>query len=326
MTHDAATGRWRRSDLAVGRAAIGKVRRALVTAAAGTALVVTGAACGDGGGGEGPTVAVLAAFPAELAPLLEAATIEEAVVVDDRVLRVGRLGGVRVVLAMTGIGFVNAERTTRLVLDRHPVDAVVVSGVAGSVHRIADVTVPDAWLTPEGERYPADPHLLALARDAAGPDGPRLERCTVVSPDVADALVCMGFQPEIRVGGIGESEDPYAGEPVLCSAAGDDVFGCDVSALASPPARASSAALASPAAVVPLPEGHVAIDMETAVIAREAHARGLPYVAFRAVSDGEEDPLGLPGFPAQFFAYYPIAARNAAIATTALLERLADER
>src|SRR5262249_13751337 len=31
--------------------------------------------------------------------------------------------------------------------------------------------------------------------------------------------------------------------------------------------------------------------------------------------------LGLPGFPTQFFAYYRLAARNAAAATTALIER-----
>jgi nucleoside phosphorylase len=284
----------------------------LVAAKLVATLVAASAGCGDGGGDVGlgcgapATVAVLSAFPAELAPLVEAASIEETVVDAHRTVRVGRLGGVRVVLAMTGIGFANAEATTRFVLERFAADAVLVSGVAGSVYRIADVTVPEVWLTPEGDGFAADPELLALARDVAGPDGPVLERCTIVPPDVSSELVCMGFQPEIRVGGIGASEDPYSGQPVVCSSTGGEVFGCDVTSQ-----------------VVPLPEGHVAIDMETAVIAREALARGVPYVAFRAVSDGEEDPLGLPGFPAQFFAYYPLAAQNAATATIALLERLA---
>jgi nucleoside phosphorylase len=66
------------------------------------------------------------------------------------------------------------------------------------------------------------------------------------------------------------------------------------------------------------------VDMETAAIAREAATRGLPYIAFRAGSDGSGDPLGLPGFPAQFYAYYRLAARNAAAATSAFLERLAE--
>ena len=65
------------------------------------------------------------------------------------------------------------------------------------------------------------------------------------------------------------------------------------------------------------------VDMETAAIARETAERGLPYIAFRAGSDGGGDPLGLPGFPAQFYAYYRLAARNAAAAAAAFLERLA---
>ena len=63
---------------------------------------------------------------------------------------------------------------------------------------------------------------------------------------------------------------------------------------------------------------------QAAAIAREAATSGLPYVAFRAGSDGAGDPLGLPGFPAQFYAYYRLAARNAAAATIGFLERLAE--
>lgn len=279
-------------------------------AAAGLAVLL--AACGgDGDGGSAgeacgspPRVAVLSAFPAELAPLVAAAAVTETVDLGDRVVRLGTLGGVPVVLAMTGIGRANAEATTRLVLDRWPVGALVVSGVAGSVHRIGDVTVPESWVTGEGERFAADAHLLALARGVAEEGALALERCTTVSPELSPEPVCLGFAPEVKVGGIGASEDPYGGQPVLCSPDGGEVFGCDVAT-----------------AVVPLPEEQVAIDMETAFIARAAG--DVPFVAFRAVSDGEGDPLGLPGFPAQFFAYYGLAARNAASATIALLERLA---
>jgi len=68
--------------------------------------------------------------------------------------------------------------------------------------------------------------------------------------------------------------------------------------------------------------GAAAEDMETAVIAREAVGRGLRFIAFRAVSDGAADPLGLSGFPAQFFAYYRLAAGNAAAAVIAFLQQL----
>jgi adenosylhomocysteine nucleosidase len=62
--------------------------------------------------------------------------------------------------------------------------------------------------------------------------------------------------------------------------------------------------------------------METAAVARVAAEKGLPFIAFRAVSDGAGDPLNLMGFFEQFFAYYRLAADNAAIATIAFLERL----
>jgi nucleoside phosphorylase len=63
-------------------------------------------------------------------------------------------------------------------------------------------------------------------------------------------------------------------------------------------------------------------DMESAAVAREAARHGLPFIAFRAVSDGPGDPLNLPGFPAQFFAYYRLAADNAAAAAAAFVELL----
>lgn len=125
----------------------------------------------------------------------------------------------------------------------------------------------------------------------------------------------MPFQPEIFVSGRGSSSDPFGGYPVVCRPGGGDVFGCD------PTLTAATAAFA-PKSIVAQDE-ELTVDMETAAMARQAAQRGLPFIAFRAVSDGAEDPLGLPGFPAQFFAYYRLAARNAASATVAFLEQLA---
>jgi hypothetical protein len=111
------------------------------------------------------------------------------------------------------------------------------------------------------------------------------------------------------VGGLGQSGDPFSGTPVRCQPGGGEIFGCE---------------LPEPAASVDTtPEVPVAEDMETAAVGRVASAHRVPWVAFRAVSDGEGDPLGLPGFPAQFFAYYPLAAHNAAAGTLALLDRIA---
>jgi hypothetical protein len=128
-----------------------------------------------------PVLAVFSAFPAELQPLLERAEIHETMLLGDRVLRVGTLDGVPVVLGLLGIGYANAVKTSRLVLDHFDVAGFVVSGVAGSPHRIGDVAVPATWTGPDGIPHPADPRMLAIATKVAAAGVP-LERCTEVPP------------------------------------------------------------------------------------------------------------------------------------------------
>jgi len=67
-------------------------------------------------------------------------------------------------------------------------------------------------------------------------------------------------------------------------------------------------------------------DNETAAVAAEAQARGIPFIGFRGVSDGPGDPLGLPGYPTQFFAYYRLAARNSAAAAMAFIEQVGQKK
>lgn len=262
------------------------------------------------------TIAVFSAFPAELAPLVEAATIEETVTIDDHIFRRGVLAGVPVVVAMTGVGLVNAENTTRTLLDHFEVTGIVFSGVAGSTRNIGDVTVPVEWRDTEGRTFPAHPPWLALAEEVAA-SGVELERCAVPVSKPDRGEVCMPQQPIIAVGGFGSSSDPFNGMPFNCTMGGNDVFGCDIVTSSG----AATAGFAAKAKTV-LEEEPVAVDMETAAVARVAAEKGLPFIAFRAVSDGANDPLGLMGFFEQFFAYYRLAADNAAIATIAFLERL----
>jgi nucleoside phosphorylase len=257
--------------------------------------------------------AVVSAFPAELALLVERAAIEEEVTIEGRLFRRGELGGVPVVLALTGVGLVNASTTTRLLLDNFPVTSVVFSGVAGSPLRIGDVAVPVTWEADDDTRFPVDPQLLELAEQVAA-RGVALERCTIPPSNPERGEVCMPFQPVVAVGGFGQSSDPFNNRPYPCTPGGNDVFGCD---LVATPAAGGFAAHPQGAQ---LEEEPTAVDMETAAVAREAAARGIPHIAFRAVSDGAEDPLMLPGFPAQFFTYYRLAGRNAALATIAFLE------
>jgi nucleoside phosphorylase len=260
-------------------------------------------------------IAAFAAFPAELQALVDRAEIEEEVVLGDRVLRLGRLGGVRVVLAMTGIGLINAERTTRAVLDRYAVTGVIVSGVSGGPHRIGDVTIPEAWAFDDGTTYECHTPWLAFAEQVAA-SALSLDRCTVVPASGQE--VCLEHEPAVIVGGVGVSDDPFGGNPLPCMPNSDDVFGCDLVPPGAPSAASDDGTFAGPHSTEP-----AAVDMETTAIAREAIARGLPFVAFRALSDGSGDPLNLPGFPVQFFAYYRLAASTAAETATAFLQRIA---
>ena len=287
-------------------------------------LVLMAGVCGCGENNESSPaqpVAVLSAFPAELAAYLEHATVSETVLVGDKVFRLGVLGGVPVVMGVTGIGLLNATMTTHAVLERFAVRGVVVSGVAGSPLLIGDVTVPATWTTTDGATYSAHPEWLDMAQGIAASGTVSLDRCTLV-PSKSQDPVCVLGDPAIVVGGVGMSSDPFGNTPFPCQPSGNDLYGCDVVPVATPSVAAldrhAMAALASAAAEAP-----VVNDMETAAIAAEAAAKGVPFIAFRAVSDGAGDPLKLGPFPFQFTAYYHLAAHNAAAAMVAFLERLA---
>jgi hypothetical protein len=72
--------------------------------------------------------------------------------------------------------------------------------------------------------------------------------------------------------------------------------------------------------------GYVAEDNETAAVDKVATAHHVPFIGFRAVSDGGGDPLHLPGYPSEFFVYRQLAADNAARTTLAFLKTWHDPR
>jgi nucleoside phosphorylase len=291
---------------------------------------------------------VLSAFPAELDAVLARATVDptRTVTVEGRTFYLGRLGGNDVVMALTGIGLINATNTTQLALDHFgcssgaTISRVVFSGVAGGRTNIGDVTVPRRW-TEDGKSWlTVDPSMLATARAVAESGSVTLERdvpvgdpgCVCPDPGLVKP-VHMPNAPAIVVGGDGGSSDPFNGRAWPCAPQGGDVFGCE-------PCRAQTHSpdyipryvsgvvpFADPNFILsyfkspPAPAAaYDAQDMETAAVARVATRNGLPFLGVRAVSDGKGDPLMLPGFPAQFFAYRVLAADNAAAMTVGFLK------
>jgi nucleoside phosphorylase len=284
---------------------------------------------------------VLAAMPLELNPLVEVADGVEPVRIQDRTFYEARLAGQRVVLAMTGIGVANAAETTELALDHFACGfrAVVFSGVAGSRHRIGDVAVPARWTGDGGATWtPADRRMLRVASGLVGrvplardvPVGDAACLCPGVD---APLPVRLAHEPVVVVGGDGTTYDQFGGTAVPCLPGGGDVAGCEpclgphAAAQDALDFAANAPELADPGFVEaflrpPQPTTTVydAQDLETAAVAGVAAARGVPFLAVRAASDGQGDPLGLPGFPFQFFAYRQLAGDNAATVTLAFLD------
>jgi nucleoside phosphorylase len=291
-------------------------------------------------------VLVLSAFPGEIDRLLTEADVRETVTLEGRRFFVGRLRGHEVVLALTGIGLVNAEQTAGAAFGHFrcsgPVPgfrAVVFSGVSGGRTAIGDVTVPSRWKYKDvkGPWMPVDPGMFATARsvarrgvelDAETPVGDAA--CVGLDPGLVRAVAI--DQPKIVVGGDGVSADPFGGRRFPCIPGGGDVFGCEpcrAPPVAPDPVRflTGAAPFVDPefflsyfAAPPPADSDFAAEDMETAGVARVAAKERTPFIAFRALSDGDGDPLMLPGFPFQFFAYRQVAADNAAVVALEFLD------
>jgi nucleoside phosphorylase len=294
----------------------------------------------------GERTLILTAFPAEADAILARTTLDPnpTVVVDGRHFYLGTLGGKKVIVAMTGIGMVNATQTTETALSHFTpesgisIGAVVFSGVAGGSGRteIGDVAVPARWTPDDGETWHAvDPGMLAAANTLAV-DLKSIARlgdpaCTC-NPLARLPLVDLGREPDLHVGGDGSSDDNNNGVAFPAIPFGGDVFGpqpCtapDRSPLAFGnffqaigPFLAFGLVSNLTALLSPVLPPVDAVDQETAAAQQVADAHGIPFLGIRGMSDGPGDPLNLPGYPFTFFVYRQIAADNAALVTEAFL-------
>jgi adenosylhomocysteine nucleosidase len=240
-----------------------------------------------------PRIAVMSAFEPELKLLLGAvqnpATLERA----GQRYATGKLAGQDVVLFLSGISMVNAAMATRKAIDAFEVKAIVFSGIAGGVDpslAVGDVVVSAQWgaylesvfarETPDGYKlppflhteranfgmifprdtevvraglaaperrfwFPADAALLQTASKAAGKVN--LERC-------AGASACLSHQPKAVLGGNGVSGPAFMDN----AAFREFVF------------KTLHAQV---------------LDMESAAAAQVAYSNGVPFIAFRSLSD-----------------------------------------
>jgi len=270
-------------------------------------------------------------MPSELAPLLDAVEVVDTYQLGERIVYGARRGEHYLLLAMTGIGLVNAGETTTMVLENFPVRALLYSGVAGSSHRIGDAVIVDRWLLSDsGVPRAVDEQLLRKARAIEG-DLPPFQRCTPYPLDPPGKTVCLEHTPRLILGGLGRSADPFGGERLACRPDGGDVFGCaPANAPAGEPTvlvpadsnRAESMIAAGNSGAAEASEAVQIQDMESAMALEVASLFNVPAIAVRSVSDGAGDPLELTGLYEQFFAYYRLAAENAALVTLALFDEV----
>ncbi len=243
---------------------------------------------------ETPRVAVVSAFDEELALLLSKLDAPQAHQVNGVTLTTGTLQGKPVVLLQSGVSMVNAAMNTQLVLDRFKVTHILFSGIAGGVNpalHIGDVSVPERWgqylevlmareVAPG--RYRAPPWMKDFAgprfgmmmprpvgvRSAAHPGvehrfwfdvdaqllavARRIEGTVLAGCDAARQ--CLAHAPRVMVGGAGVSGQAFV----------------DNAALRRWAFKSFSANV---------------LDMESAATAQVAYSNGVPFLAFRSLSD-----------------------------------------
>jgi adenosylhomocysteine nucleosidase len=237
---------------------------------------------------ESPTsyLVVMSAFAPELTRHLANTDIEDTCIIDGIPHYRGRLAGNNVILMLSGIGLERAAATTRALLDSLNVAGIVFSGIAGGINpdlKIGDVTVPLRWgradgsLGPDDEGFwmPVDSAMFEVASTVS--PAVSLSRCT---PD----SVCLERTPTVVTGGNGVSNSFFVDDPVYREWLWD-TFQAN------------------------------AVDMETSAVARVASEYGVPFVAFRSLSDLAG---GGPG-ENEIEVFFQLAADNAATVVAAFL-------
>lgn len=271
------------------------VRRFLATAVLGLAL----AGCGTPPFStarpdvQQPRIAVMSAFEPELVLLRQRLQGAQSQRINGVEFVTGTLEGKPVLLFLSGISMTNATMNTQLALDRFKVSHIVFSGIAGGVNpqlHIGDVTVPAQWgqylevlmaretapgqyAVPPfiddakqfpnfGMMFPRPVEFRSAAQTGmtkkfwfeADPKMLAAARDLPVELGACSGSTCLSHKPRLVVGGNGVSGQAFM----------------DNRALREYTFRTFQANV---------------LDMETAAVGMVAHSNGVPFIAFRSLSD-----------------------------------------
>jgi Nucleoside phosphorylase len=241
---------------------------------------------------ETPRIAVMSAFGPEWVALQEALTDRVDHSLNGITFATGAIEGKPVVLFLTGVSMVNAAMTSQLAIDHFNIESIVFSGIAGGVdpsRHIGDVVVPAQWgqyldmilaREVDGEFVPPPfleapfpnhgmifPQNVTVARDGAEPEDrfwfPVDAELLAVAEKVAAEIELLDCVPENQC--LTHAPGVYVG--------GNGVSGA---AFVDNAAFREYAFETFEAAV---------LDMESAAVAHVAYANGVPFIAFRSLSD-----------------------------------------
>jgi adenosylhomocysteine nucleosidase len=256
---------------------------------------------GSGPGGPIGPVGIICALPGEIAALAAPLDHPRDGWFGPVEVRHGRLGGVPVIVALSGVGKVDGAVAATL-LASAGVRALVVAGVAGAVNpavAIGDVVVAtrlvqhDYGLATDAGITVYAAGQLPVPGVAPAPE-PRIDER--LEEELRTALADLVLEPiSLRPG-----ETPRRPAIHFGTVATGDIF------VNGPRVRQRIAEL-----------GALAVDMEGAAVARVAHLFGIPCVVLRAASDlaGRESDLDLAAF-------LPVAARGVARVAEIVVQHL----
>ncbi len=272
-----------------------------------------------------PRVAVISAFAPELEILLSQTDIEDQRIINGRTFTLGTLAGNEVVLFLSGVSMVNAAMTTQLALDTFEIDAVIFSGIAGGVNpdlNVGDVSVPERWAQYQEQffaRETAEGWDTGFYKEEYGNYGmmfPKDVEVTSASgePDAAEAR--FWFEVDAAMLAVAQEVAPGVGledctsEAICLENATDIIIG------GSGVSGSTFVDNADYRVWVWETLEAQALDMETAAVAHVAYANGVPYIAFRSLSDLAGGGGGANELPI----FFELAAANSAAFVTNFLE------
>jgi len=269
-----------------------------------------------------PRTAVITAFAPEKTAMIALLTDKKIYTLHGTEIVAGTLAGHGVVLAESGVSMVNASLTAQNLIDRFKIERIVFSGIAGGIDpalHVGDVVVPEEWAqpmetvimreTPDGPKAPAwmaDEVISGVApyggviaskkidtnhefhatfkADAALLDTAKKVAASLKLKACSSDQHCLEQPPQILVGGVGVSTMSFVDNAKFR----DWLY-------TAWKARAT--------------------DMESAAVAQVAYVNGVPFIAFRSLSDlagGEADANRMDLF-------MTLAAENAASVVKAFI-------